>query len=257
MRRLLERVRPELIINAAAYTNVDGAEEHGQLAREINAGVPEQLARYARRTGSRLVHVSTDYVFDGTTRRPYTEDDRPAPINAYGRSKLEGEQAILASGARAVILRTAWLYSARSKNFFTSMLDFCRNRELIEVVADKIGSPTTAGFLAEAIMRLCNRRFPDHPLLLHCTARGSVSRYRFVRRMVELARDSGMPLRVKHILPVGSERFPLPAPRPDCSALASRRLASMIGLTPPSIEQEIRRTLLDVARAKKMHARAS
>ncbi len=155
--RAVRELRPELIVNAAAYTDVDRAESEPDEALDVNAHAPDLLAREAARAHAALVHYSTDYVFDGEKDDPYAEDDTPAPISVYGRSKLLGEEAVRRSGAAHLILRVAWVYGARRRNFLTTMLDLFQRRSELSVVADQIGSPTWAGEIASATTELLER----------------------------------------------------------------------------------------------------
>jgi len=215
----IERIRPAVIINAAAFNDVDGAETSGELALAVNGAGPGHLAEAAARTGARLVHISTDYVFDGTKGSAYTEDDRPNPLSAYARSKYEGELRVLDSEAAACVLRTAWLYGRHGKNFVTTILKTAERGGPLRVVSDQVGSPTSTHDLAEAIASLI--RTPARGLF-HVVNRGACSRYELARAVV-----SG---RVE-VEPISSGEAARAAPRPANSSLVSVRWEAA-GLTP-------------------------
>jgi dTDP-4-dehydrorhamnose reductase len=215
----VERIRPSWIINAAAYNDVDGAEQAPEQAFKVNAAGPGYLADAAARTGAELVHISTDYVFDGRKGAPYTESDHPDPLSVYGRSKYEGELQVLGSQASACILRTAWLYGSWGKNFVKAILAAAEGGGPLKVVADQVGSPTWTRHLGKAIGDLI--RTPARGLF-HVANGGACSRFEFARAIV-----AG---RVE-VLPITSAEAGRPAPRPANSSLASERWAST-GLRP-------------------------
>jgi dTDP-4-dehydrorhamnose reductase len=179
-------VRPDLIVNAAAYTAVDRAESEPELARRINAEAVQALAQEARALGALLVHYSTDFVFDGSARRPYRESDPTGPLSVYGSSKLAGEDAIRAVGARHLILRTGWVYSARRSNFVLTVLRLARERPQLQVVDDQIGAPTWSRDLAAATVAALRRREPLEGLF-HVSAAGQASRWTVACRVLQLA----------------------------------------------------------------------
>jgi dTDP-4-dehydrorhamnose reductase len=207
----VERVRPSWIINAAAYNDVDGAEGAPEQAFKINASGPGYLADAAARTGAEMVHISTDYVFDGRKGAPYTESDRPDPLSVYGRSKYEGELQVLGSQASACVVRTAWLYGSHGKNFVKAILAAAERGGPLKVVADQVGSPTWTRHLAKAISDLI--RTPARGLF-HVANGGACSRFEFARAIVDG--------RVE-VLPVTSAEAARAAPRPAYSALTSER----------------------------------
>jgi dTDP-4-dehydrorhamnose reductase len=214
---LRERVaaeHPDAIINCAAYVDVDAAEAHEEVATRVNGDAAGNVARACQAAGAMLVQVSTDYVFAGDATRPYVESDQPAPRTAYGRSKLAGEQAIAASGARCAIARTAWLYGAGGKNFVDTMLTLAQDRDEVSVVTDQVGSPTWTGHLAPALVEVAERRATG---IHHLAGRGQCSWYELA---VEVFHAAGVSCRV---LPTTSEAFVRAAPRPAYSALASER----------------------------------
>ncbi len=214
---------PDLIVNAAAYTAVDRAEREPEACFAVNTESVGVLAREARRLGALLVHYSTDYVFDGTHRIPYRECDEPAPVNVYGRSKLSGEQQIIDSGCRHLILRTSWVYSARGRNFLLTMLRLARERPELRVVDDQVGAPTWARDIAAATQAAL--RAPSKPLegLFHVTAGGSTTWFGFAGRILQLA-GSKTP-----VVPIPTTQHPTPATRPAYSVMDSSRFERAAG----------------------------
>jgi dTDP-4-dehydrorhamnose reductase len=224
-------LRP-VVINAAAYTAVDAAEEHEDRAAAVNARGPGAVASACRKRSVPLLHVSTDYVFGGDGERPYEPDDAPSPRTAYGRTKLEGERAVLDSGARAWVVRTSWVYGASGGNFVKTIARLEAERDTLSVVDDQVGSPTwsadLAGGLLELAGRVAQRRDPRRTVL-HCTNTGQVSWFGFARAVFsEIGAD---PQRVR---PCGSAEFPRPAPRPAYSVLSDEawRAADLTPLRP-------------------------
>ena len=211
----------DAVINCAAWTDVDGAEEHEAQATLVNGEGPANLARACAANGIRLVHVSTDYVFDGGKEGPYLESDPTGPHSAYGRSKLAGEQAVAASGADHAIVRTSWLYGADGTNFVDTMLRLGSERESVFVVDDQLGRPTWTGDLAPALVA-CATAEPTG--LFHAAGQGSCTWFELARAALELA---GSPCRVE---PTSTESFPRPAPRPANSVLDSERGADAVRL---------------------------
>jgi dTDP-4-dehydrorhamnose reductase len=215
------RERPEAIVNCAAWTDVDGAESKEDLARAVNATGAGNLARAAAQTGAPLLHISTDYVFDGTAPlddaglpRPYVESDPTGPRSVYGSTKFEGELQVLAASARHTVVRTAWLYGLDGKNFVDTMLRLARERKAVQVVDDQVGSPTWSGHLAPAILGLLEREVRG---LVHLTGAGAVSWNGFAK---EIFRQAEVDCRVE---PASSGQMARPAPRPAYSVLASER----------------------------------
>lgn len=229
LQRAVRALQPDVIVNAAAYTAVDRAETETQAARLINAVAPGVLAEEARRCGALLVHYSTDYVFDGGKSDPYREDDAARPLNAYGRSKLEGEEAVRASACRHFILRTGWMYGARGSNFFTTMLRLAREREELRVVADRRGAPTWSRLVAGTTALLLagqsalGERAP--PGTYHLAAAGETSWHGFAEAILAAARARGAALRARRAIPVPAAEYPLPAQRPPNSLLCCDKLA--------------------------------
>lgn len=218
----------DLLINAAAWTDVDGAEAHYEEALRINGDAVAHLAAVCRAARTRLIHISTDYVFDGRASTPYPEDAPAAPVNAYGRSKHVGEQAVLASGG--TVVRTAWLYDTVGHNFLTTMLRLASERETVEVVDDQRGQPTWAHALAMRLVQLAEAGAP--PGVFHATCAGETTWFGFAR---EIFRLSGLdPERVR---PIGTADFPRAASRPAYSVLGHRRWYAVDMKPMPSWEE--------------------
>lgn len=225
----LERLRPQLIFNCAAYTNVDKAESEADLAYAVNAGGAANLARAAARIGSKLVHVSTDYVFDGSASTPYAPDANAAPLNVYGASKLAGEKEILAVGSDALIVRTAWLYAIGHRNFVTKMLALMEERQEIRVVADQVGTPTHCRTLASGLWKLA--KYGAHGVY-HLTDAGMSSWYEFAQAILEEIRQAASLASCPVILPITTSEFPTAAKRPPYSVLDQRMTWAKLGGSP-------------------------
>ncbi|MFG0381912.1 dTDP-4-dehydrorhamnose reductase [Pseudomonas sp. zbq_18] len=225
IREQVETQRPDLIINAAAHTAVDQAESEPELAFAINATAPALLAEAAAQLDIPLIHYSTDYVFDGSKSAPYTEDDATAPLGVYGQSKLAGEQAIRATGAKHLILRTSWVYSLHGKNFLLTMQRLLQEREELRVVADQIGAPTWAGTIAQATAELiAHWRAGNHGPwgTYHLSGLGETSWFGFAEAIAEQLRQRGKPC--ARLAAIPSSAYPTPAQRPLNSRLDCTRL---------------------------------
>lgn len=241
---------PDIIVNAAAYTAVDKAESEIELSRTINATAPGVLAQEAKRSGAWLIHYSTDYVFDGSGDRPWLETDSTGPLNVYGKTKLEGEQAILASGCKHLIFRTSWVYAARGSNFAKTMLRLAQERDRLSVIDDQIGAPTGADLLADITahaVRTALQR-PDIGGLYHLAAGGRTSWHGYASFVIDFARQFGLDIHVapEAIQPVPTSAFPLPAARPKNSRLDTRKLQDVFGLNPPHWQYGITRMLTEI-----------
>ena len=222
--------RPDLVINCAAYTQVDQAESESDAAYTINRDAAGSLARALARTGGRLLHVSTDFVFDGDRQRPYRETDTPNPLSVYGHSKLAGEQAVLEALPEAVILRTAWVYAGHGRNFVKTMLRLAGEDKPLRVVADQQGSPTWAADIATVILRLVDR---DASGLFHYTDAGSTSWHGFACAILEQARAIGYDIRTREVEPIPTSGYPTPARRPAYSVLDTGKITSLLSLSIP------------------------
>ena len=225
----VSKARPGVVVNAAAYTAVDRAERDADIAFAVNARAVEELARAAKAVDALLVHFSTDYVFDGEKRSPYVETDAPNPMNAYGRSKLAGERAILASGCRHLILRTSWVYGPTGRNFVHAILAAAKVKPELRVVDDQRGAPTSSAAIAAAVARLlADPALPQKPGgLYHLSAGGETTWYGFATAILQ-ARGLTTP-----IVPICSEDFPVAAKRPNNSLLDNSKLRRVFGLALP------------------------
>ncbi|MDR0528919.1 MAG: dTDP-4-dehydrorhamnose reductase [Zoogloeaceae bacterium] len=249
--------RPWLIVNAAAYTAVDRAESETETARAVNAEIPGVLGGIAARTGALLTHYSTEYVFDGKSARPYRESDAPAPLNVYGQTKLEGERALLASGARSLILRTSWVFGAHGGNFLKTMLRLAGERDTLGVVADQRGAPTSAAWLAQ-VTRLMLRRYRESQRagqgglfrdgLYHLTAAGETTWHDYAAHIFSRARQAGVALRLRpeNLVALTSREYKTPAARPENSLLDNRLALSVFGFSRPDWKEGVDAVLREI-----------
>ncbi|PKO54374.1 MAG: dTDP-4-dehydrorhamnose reductase [Betaproteobacteria bacterium HGW-Betaproteobacteria-2] len=246
----IRRVKPDVIVNAAAYTAVDKAESEPELAFLINAQTPDILAQEAEKIGAWLIHYSTDYVFDGSGVQPWKETDTPNPLNVYGTSKLQGERNIAAKCSKHIILRTSWVFAAQGANFAKTMLRLAQERDALSVVDDQIGAPTGAKLLAELTANIIPKVMHDASLagLYHAVAAGETSWYDYARFVIDCARKQGIEIRVKdeNILPVGSDQFPAPAKRPANSRLDTSKLQQAFDIKLPDWQSGVEELLGDI-----------
>ena len=234
------RSEPSLIVNAAAYTAVDRAEHEQELARQINAEAPALLAEQAAHLGIPIIHYSTDYVSAGNASEPMTEDVAAQPLNVYGQTKLEGEQAIAASGGEHLIFRTSWVYGARGSNFLLTVLRLARERDALRVVDDQLGAPTWCRALAEATAQVvaqlwapaAPRRFADVSGLYHLSAAGETSWHGFAQTILDRVPESEA-LRCRHVSPIASSDYPTAAERPRYSVLDNAKFRNTFGFSLP------------------------
>ena len=227
--RTVEERRIDVIVNCAAYTDVERAEEDEPTAELLNHKAAGNLAAAAKATGATLFHVSTDYVFDGTAHTPYTEDGTPSPLGAYGRTKLAGERAVMASGCRYLIFRTAWLYSEYGNNFLKTMLRLTSERDTLQVVFDQIGTPTYAGDLALAIFSIIeSERYAGNEGVYHFTDEGVCSLYDFATEIAAAAGHDSC-----HIIPCHTSEFPTKAARPAYSVLDKTKIKTTFQMDIP------------------------
>jgi dTDP-4-dehydrorhamnose reductase len=246
VRAAIGTIRPGIILNAAAYTAVDRAEREPQACHSVNADGARFLALAALAHDARLVHVSTDYVYDGESSIPYAPDVAPHPLNAYGESKWRGEQAVLSIlGERVTVLRTAWIYSAWGNNFVHKMLQLMAERGAVRVVADQVGSPTSARSVARILWHIVRR--PDVHGIHHWTDSGRISWYDFA---VAIAQDGSsldlLPASVQ-VSPISTMEYPTPARRPRYSVLDSSRTCAALGIQPMDWRENLRQTLREIA----------
>ncbi len=247
---MLLALKPQLIVNAAAHTAVDKAEAEPHIAQTINATAVGVLAQHAAQSGALLAHYSTDYVFDGSGEHARDEEATTAPLSVYGRTKLEGEQLIRASGCRHLILRTSWVYAARGGNFARTMLKISGERESLNVVDDQVGAPTGAELLADVTAHAALRTLatPELKGTYHVVADGHTSWYGYATHVIEWARAHGHPVKVPAtaIRPVLTSAFPTPARRPLNSRLSTRKLRDTFGLQPAPWQAGVERMLAEV-----------
>lgn len=237
----IRSISPDVIVNAAAYTAVDRAEEEPDLARTVNAVAPGILAHEADRLGATLIHYSTDYVFDGTGDRPWTEEDSVNPLSVYGRSKAEGERRVLQSASQAFILRTSWVYSIDGHNFLKTILRASSAKETLDVVCDQIGSPTGSALIAEITANVIERRAQIEPGVYHLTASGFTSWFEYASRLIEMAKmhaANGL-IVTRAVNPIKSIDRPSPASRPLNSRLNTDKLQRALGREFPSWQEGV------------------
>lgn len=246
----INTLAPQVIVNAAAYTAVDRAEQEPELAAQINAEAPGAIASAAKRCGALLVHYSTDYVFDGSGQRAWQEDDPMDPSNVYGASKADGERAITASGCKHLIFRTSWVYAARGNNFLKTMLKLARERESLNVIDDQHGAPTSAELIADVTTHAI-RATLDNPALpgtYHLAPTGTTSWFDYARLAISFAREIGMPTKVldKDIHAISTSGYPTPAARPLNSRLNTEKLQTAFSLTLPGWEIGVKRAVTEI-----------
>lgn len=244
---------PDLLINAAAYTSVDGAESDADTAFAVNRDGPACLAAFCKEKGIPLIHISTDFVFDGTKTSPYAEDDPVSPLGIYGKSKAEGEDAVRNTLAEYIIIRTAWLYGVHGHNFVKTMLRLGREREELAVVADQKGCPTFAGDLAGAVLKIAEyiRKGGNIPWgTFHCCGQGICSWHGFTEKIMEYARPF-FPIRTKKIRAITTADYPTPARRPAYSALDCTKIREHFAVEIPDWEESLEKTIREMAEMNK------
>lgn len=247
LRKLIRRTRPDVIVNAAAYTAVDRAETEAEIAFAINGVAPGVLAEEACAAGSLLVHYSTDYVFSGEGTTPHSEKDPVGPLSVYGKSKLEGERAIAEAGGQAIVLRTCWVAGAHGGNFAKTMLRLGRERDKLRVIADQVGAPTTAALIADVTAQIVGRAWlhGDHGVfpsgIYHLAASGETSWHGYAAEVLRYAMSKGVMLRVvpEAIEAISAAEYPLPAPRPNNSRLNTLKLCETFGIHLPEWQQGV------------------
>lgn len=251
IRRIVRDIRPDVIVNPAAYTAVDRAETESELAHAINGAAPGVLAEEALALGSLLVHYSTDYVFDGSKDGIYTEGDAVNPQSVYGKSKLAGEQAIAATGAHAIVLRTCWVAGAHGGNFAKTMLRLGRERDAMRVIADQFGAPTTAALIADVTAQIVARHWlhGDRTAALagiyHLAAAGETTWHGYATEVLRYAAAKGVALKVdpSAIEAIPATAYPLPAPRPANSRLDTGKLQDAFDIHLPDWQQGVHHLL--------------
>jgi dTDP-4-dehydrorhamnose reductase len=250
--QVVRRERPEVLLNAAAYTAVDKAESEPDRADRINRVAVEALAQWAATAHARLVHYSTDYVFDGRKPTPYLESDQTAPLSTYGRTKRDGETAILSSGCQFLIFRTSWAHAARGSNFVRTILRLAKERSELKIVADQFGAPTGADLIADttafAIAAFTSQESSLASGIYHLTAGGRTTWYDFARFIVAEATERGAHLQTTpdSIAPITSLQYPTAATRPANSILDTSKLKSALGLKLPDWKLSVQRSVAEL-----------
>lgn len=249
IRRVVREIKPDLIINPAAYTMVDKAESESELAFAINATAPQTLAVEAAKLNAKIVHYSTDYVYDGTKAEAYNETDVTNPISVYGKSKLAGEQAIQAVDADYLIFRTSWVYGTYGKNFLNTILRLSRERESLSIVADQFGAPTSSISIANATLEVLNsiaqNQAQSQQGIYHLTNTGKTSWHGFATQIVAeyLANPINQDLVVSLIKPITTAEYPTPAARPANSLLNPKKLNATFNVSLPTWQQALKTAL--------------
>ncbi len=244
---LIAHVAPDIVVNAAAYTAVDRAEQEREAAFRVNAEAPKRLAEACAVLGTRFVHFSTDYVFDGRSSRPYREDDATAPLGIYGESKLAGEHAVRAAGGQHLILRTAWVYGARGHNFLRTMLRLGAERDELRVVGDQIGSPTPAHLIANLTAEALSRELAGGTY--HLVASGTTSWHGFAEAIMAEAVEMGFIPRAPKVVSITTQEYPTPARRPAYSTLDTGLLSSALGHPIEQWESGLHEVMLELAKS--------
>lgn len=247
LRRTIYDLKPNIVVNAAAYTAVDKAESEPALARRINAEAPAMLAECMKKLDGWLVHYSTDYVFDGSGQQPWREDQPTSPLNIYGQTKLEGEYAIQASDCKHLIFRTSWVYAARGNNFAKTMLRLAAEREQLKIIGDQVGAPTGAELIADITAHCLHSALTKPELcgLYHLASAGEVSWHGYASFVIEQARLAGQELTVQEITAITTADYPSPALRPLNSRLDCSKLGEIFGMHLPDWQGGVKRLLLE------------
>jgi dTDP-4-dehydrorhamnose reductase len=251
---LVHSERPDVIVNAGAYTAVDKAESDTSTARRINAEAVATLAGAAKAINAWLVHYSTDYVFDGSGDQPFTEDAPTGPLSAYGQTKLEGELAIRKSNCQHLILRTSWVYATRGNNFAKTMLRLAKERDELRVIADQFGAPTSAELIADVTALILRQLTQEAQLraqvsgTYHLVASGSTTWHQYARFVIDEATRLGLELKAsaERVTPISTDEYPLPAKRPANSRLCNTKLQATFGLVLPTWEYHVQRMIKEL-----------
>jgi len=253
---MLDRVKPDIIINPAAYTEVDKAESQPTIAHAVNAQAPKLLARYAARHNIPIIHFSTDYVFDGKKEGPYTEDDEANPRSVYGKTKWMGEEAVRKMAAKHIIIRTSWVFGSHGVNFLKTMLKLASERDKLSVVSDQFGAPTSARLLADSVAQIVTelgepgsyRKYGTYNI----AARGETSWHGYAQVVVEKAIKHGMAVKInpKDIKPISSKEYPMPAPRPANSRLDTTKVSTVFSVSLHKWQDEVEKVIQELVKAK-------
>lgn len=243
----LDATQVDVVVNAAAYTAVDAAESHPEQAARVNAIAAGLLAQACRQRNIWMLHLSTDYVFDGKKPEPYREDDAPNPLSVYGKTKLDGEKAVLRAAPNAVILRTSWVFSPFGRNFLKTMLTLARNRTELSIVNDQFGGPSYAADIAKVLLRLIDQHFNAGPVaggVCHFAGKPHVSWFDFSRNIFKQATELGILTQAPRIYGIPSSEYPTPAPRPANSRLSNGKLENLLGKLDCDWQNGVRESLV-------------
>jgi dTDP-4-dehydrorhamnose reductase len=248
LRNTIRKVRPDIIVNAAAYTAVDKAESEPELAWQVNADACRVLAEEALALNAWLVHYSTDYVFNGKGETPWAETDQVDPLNQYGASKLAGEQFVVASGCNYLIFRTSWVYAVRGNNFAKTILRLASERESLNIIADQVGAPTSAELIADVTSHALKQAVggADVTGIYHLAAAGEISWHGYARHIVSVAQEQGVQLKVRAVDPIKTSEYPTPARRPYNSRLNTQKLRENFSIHLPDWKVGVTRMLMEV-----------
>lgn len=240
----VERYQPQVVVNAAAYTKVDVAETEVKLNHQVNVEGPENLAKVCQAKGIPLIHISTDYVFDGTASMPYQEDHPAAPVNAYGQAKLAGERAVQKQCQKYLILRTSWVFSTYGHNFVKTMLKLMQDRETLSIVSDQIGGPTYAKDIARTILVVMEKLTPDFQAwgVYHYAGEPTVSWFEFAQQIMPIAQQRGG--KIQHLIPIKTVDYPTPAKRPLYSVLSQAKIQRVFGVKPSDWKRALQEAFL-------------
>lgn len=242
----LDRLAPDMIVNPAAYTAVDLAEDERDLAFRVNAGAPAAIATWAATRDVPVIHFSTDYLFDGSGETPWRETDTPSPLSVYGASKLAGERAFADAGGRFLIVRTSWVYAAKGRNFLRTIARLARERKELKIVADQFGAPTSARIIADAVVSILRKELSggDKPFahnggVVNVSASGATSWHGFAADIVAGLKHRGVDIAAEQVIPIQSADYPTKATRPHNSRLDHGRLNEVFGVVMPTWQQAL------------------
>lgn len=243
IKRILQEVKPDVIVNAAAYTAVDRAETDHETCMAINARAPEVLAAEAKKLQALLIHYSTDYVFDGRSAHPYTEVDEPNPLNLYAKSKLIGDQAIVASQCPHIILRTSWVYGSRGHNFMLTMLKLAQQKDLLKIVDDQFGAPTWSRLIAESTAQIIHK-YQGQNGIYNLTSQGKTSWFGFAQSIFDFCAEKNS-IKIPQVIKIPSSEYPVPAKRPQNSLLCQDKLLTTFNIQLPDWKHALQLCLED------------
>jgi dTDP-4-dehydrorhamnose reductase len=242
----IESFNPSIIVNAAAYTNVEKAEEEKFLATAVNATGPKNLAEICDELSIPLIHISTDYVFDGKKGKPYNESDQTNPINTYGKTKLEGENAIRSRLDNHLILRTSWVFSDTSKNFMQTIIGLCKSEKTLKVVGDQYGSPTSARSIAETIISICkdySLKKEFKPGTYHFSGEDTVTWYLFAKKIIDIALEKKLIMKAPLVKEISTKEYPTVSKKPVNTTLSCAKIFKIFNVEPCNWEEEIHFTV--------------